>query len=128
MVGAGPRQYVSIAGANWPAANPASDGVSPVKMEITGVGFDAEFMDASADANGKWAVRYRLPDNVGIPSTVSVQASYGGPSGIVVTAKIRVRAASLSAVPNQVAPCALLTLNAPASPGAKATLPSKSVA
>ena len=110
--GAGPHQYVSIAGANWPAANPAGGGVSPVKIEITGVGFDAESMDASADANGKWAVRYRLPGNVSIPSTVSVQASYGGPSVIVVTAKIRVQAAGLSVVPNQVAPCALLTLNA----------------
>ena len=107
----GPRDYVVISGANWPAAHGAGADVSKVKIEITGVGFDAEeAMEEWAD-DGTWSVRYRIPGTVRIPSTISAQASYGASNDIVVIAKIQVPPATLSVEPNRVVPCGRLTLN-----------------
>ena len=108
----GPRQYVDIVGANWPVANLDGGAVSPVSIHISGGGIARDIESEPTDANGNWSVRYRVPSYVGIPSTISVQASYGISGGIVVVAKINVPAASLSIVPARVAPCARLTLNA----------------
>ena len=111
---AGPRDYVVIAGANWPVKNDDGAEVSPVKLEITYgiVGVKAYAEEASTDGNGKWSVRYRVRGDVGIPSTIAVQASYGASNDIVVTAKIQVPPATLSVVQNRVVPCGRLTLNA----------------
>lgn len=107
-----PRQYVNITGANWPAANPDYCGaVSPVKLEVTGSGFDADAMEATVDARGKWSVRYRVPSIVGIPSTIAVRTGSGAPGDIVATTKFIVPPARLYVTPDQVAPCDTLTLH-----------------
>ena len=109
----GPHELVVISGANWPVANLDGGVVSPVNINISGGGgIWTDIENAPTDGNGKWSVRYRVPGSVGIPSTISVQASYGISGGIVVIAKINVPAASLSIAPARVAPCARLTLNA----------------
>ena len=107
----GPRDYVVISGANWPVGNSYGGAVSKVKLEITGDGFEADAEEEWADDDGNWSVRYRVPGNVGIPSAISVQASYGASNDILVIAKIQVAPATMSVAPNRVVPCGRLTLN-----------------
>ena len=113
---ASPGGQVTITGTNWPVANSDGGAVSPVKLEITGGDIDADTMDASTDADGRWSVRYPVPGNIRIPATMSVRASYGEqpdqPDDIVSIVNFSVQSASLSVAPNQVSPGAALTLNA----------------
>ena len=99
-----PGGQVTIAGTNWPVANSAGGAVSPVKLEITGGGIDADTMDASTDADGRWSVRYPVPGNIRIPATMSVRASYGEqpdqPDDIVAIVNFSVPAAVRDEIPN----------------------------
>ena len=98
---AGPGGQVTIAGTNWPAANSDGGAVSPVNLEITGGGIDADTMDAATDANGSWSVRYPVPGNIHIPATMSVRASYGEqPDDIVSIVNFSVPAAMRDEIPN----------------------------
>ena len=101
---AGPGGQVTITGVNWPAANRDGGAVSLVNLEITGGDIDADTMDASTDANGRWSVRYRVPGNIRIPATMSVRASYGEqpdqPDDIVAIVNFSVPAAVRDEIPN----------------------------
>lgn len=108
---AGPRDYVVISGANWPVKNDDGGDTADITITIRGGGLTDEEENEEADANGNWSHRYRIPGNVGIPSTLTVQASYGS-NDLTQTANFDIRPAELEIAPATVVPGAELTLNA----------------
>lgn len=107
----GPRDYVVISGTNWPVENDDGGATTDVEITISGGGIQDEEENEEADANGNWSFRYRVPGNVGIPSTLTVRAVYGA-SDITENGDFRIRAAELEIEPATVVPGADLTLNA----------------
>ena len=74
---AGPRDYVVISGTNWPVENDDGGDTVDVRIEVTGGGIGTDSSNEGADANGNWSYQYRVPGDVGIPSTLTVKAVYG---------------------------------------------------
>ena len=107
---AGPRDYVSISGSNWPVDNSDGGDVSQVDVKIKGSGFSEDTENEDPDANGNWTIQYRVPGTVGIPSTVNVEASYG--TDITESTSFSVPSANLQISPATVVPGGDLTLNA----------------
>ena len=107
---AGPRDYVSISGSNWPVDNSDGGDVSQVDVKIKGSGFSDDTENEDPDANGNWTIQYRVPGTVGIPSTVNVEASYG--TDITESTSFSVPSANLQISPATVVPGGDLTLNA----------------
>ena len=77
---AGPRDYITISGENWPVENEDGASIDEVIIDIDS-GADDE--DADPDASGRWSITYRVAGDVVIPSTVPVKVSYGPGSEIV---------------------------------------------
>lgn len=105
---AGPRDFITISGANWPVENDDGGNIGEVQIEI-GNGDDDE--DADPDASGRWSVQYRVERDVTIPSTVQVKATYGE-SDIVKIGSFSVPAANLVVEPMVAAPGDTITLTA----------------
>lgn len=108
---AGPRDYVVIAGENWPVDNDDGGSVTDVEIRITGGGITADEENEDTDSNGNWSFRYRVPGNVSIPSTLTVRATYGS-SDISEIKTFSVPQANLEISPATVVPGADLTLSA----------------
>ncbi len=106
---AGPRDYVTISGENWPVENEDGGDIDEVKIDIDG-GRDDE--DADPDASGRWSVTYRVAGDVVIPSTVPVKASYGSGSEIVKVGSFSVPAANLTVDPVRAVPGDSISLSA----------------
>ncbi len=106
---AGPRDYITISGTNWPVENDEGGNIEEVKIDI-GNGLDDE--DADPDASGRWSVTYRVDGDVTIPSTVQVKATYGEGSEIVEVASFSVPAATLTVSPTSAGPGDTVTLSA----------------
>ena len=109
---AGPRDYVVISGANWPVENDDGGNVEDVKITVSGGGIDDDEMNESADANGNWSVRYRVPGDVSIPGTLNVKAAYSESEDIVEITQFSVPQANLQITPATVVPGGDLTLSA----------------
>ena len=108
---AGPRDYVTISGTNWPVEN--DDGGRIDEVEITiGTGDDADDEDADPDANGRWSVTYRVSSDVAIPSTQQVKATYGAGSEIVKIGTFSVPQANLTVTPELASPGDTIILSA----------------
>ena len=101
----GPRDYVSISGANWPVENRDGGDVESVRVEITGSGISsADVETVSLNANGDWSFRYRVPAGIGVPSTVNIKAIYGPDQDLVRLGSFRIPSADLSVTPTTAAP------------------------
>ena len=108
---AGPRDYVTISGTNWPVEN--DDGGRIDEVEITiGTGDKPDDEDADPDANGRWSVTYRVSSDVAIPSTQQVKATYGDGSEIVKIGTFSVPQANLTVTPELASPGDTITLSA----------------
>ena len=108
---AGPRDYVTISGTNWPVEN--DDGGRIDEVEITiGTGEKPDDEDADPDANGRWSVTYRVSSDVAIPSTQQVKATYGEGSEIVKIGTFSVPQANLTVTPELASPGDTITLSA----------------
>ncbi len=108
---AGPRDYVTISGENWPVENEDGGDIDEVKIVIDESGVDDD-EDADPDASGRWSVTYRVDGGVTIPSTVPVKASYGSGSEIVRVGSFSVPAANLTVEPMSAVPGDTITLSA----------------
>ena len=108
---AGPRDYVTISGMNWPVENEDGGDIDEVKITIDESGVDDD-EDADPDANGSWSVTYRVDGGVVIPSTIPVKASYGSGSEIVRVGSFSVPAADLTVDPMRAVPGDTITLSA----------------
>lgn len=109
---AGPRDYVVISGADWPVENDDGGNVEDVKITVSGGGIDPDEMNETADANGNWSLRYRVPGDVSIPGTLNVKAAYGESEDIVEIEQFSVPQANLQISPATVVPGGDLTLSA----------------
>ena len=109
---AGPRDYVIIHGSDWPVENRDGGDITDVNVEISGGGITTDTERAKADANGNWSIRYRVPGDVGIPSTLTVKATYGSSQDIVKLVNFSVPSADLTLMPSATAPGADIVLNA----------------
>ena len=108
---AGPRDYVTISGTNWPVEN--DDGGRIDEVEITiGTGDNADDEDADPDASGRWSVTYRVSSDVSIPSTQQVKATYGDGSEIVKIGTFSVPQANLTVTPEIASPGDTINLSA----------------
>ena len=108
---AGPRDYVTISGTNWPVENDDGGNIDEVKIDI-GTGESADDEDADPDANGRWSVTYRVSSDVAIPSTQQVKATYGAGSEIVKIGTFSVPQANLTITPELASPGDTITLSA----------------
>ena len=108
---AGPRDYVTISGTNWPVENDDGGRIDEVEIAI-GTGDNADDEDADPDANGRWSVTYRVSSDVAIPSTQQVKATYGEGSEIVKIGTFSVPQANLTVTPELASPGDTITLSA----------------
>ena len=108
---AGPRDYVTISGTNWPVENDDGGRIDEVEIAI-GTGDNADDEDADPDANGRWSVTYRVSSDVAIPSTQQVKATYGEGSEIVKIGTFSVPQADLTVTPELASPGDTITLSA----------------
>lgn len=108
----GPRETVVIQGANWPVDNRDGGDIADVNVEITGGGITTDNERGKPDANGNWTVRYRVPNDVGVPSTLTVKATYGASQEIVKIGTFSIPSADLTVTPESTAPGADILLNA----------------
>ena len=108
---AGPRDYVTISGTNWPVENDDGGRIDEVEIAI-GTGENADDEDADPDANGRWSVTYRVSSDVAIPSTQQVKATYGAGSEIVKIGTFSVPQADLTVTPELASPGDTITLSA----------------
>ena len=108
---AGPRDYVTISGTNWPVENDDGGRIDEVEIAI-GTGESADDEDADPDANGRWSVTYRVSSDVAIPSTQQVKATYGDGSEIVKIGTFSVPQANLTVTPELASPGDTITLSA----------------
>ena len=108
---AGPRDYVTISGENWPVENDDGGNIGEVDIVIDESGVDDDD-DADPDASGSWSITYRVDGGVTIPSTIPVKASYGDSSEIVRVGSFSVPAANLTVEPARAVPGDTVTLSA----------------
>ena len=108
---AGPRDYVTISGTNWPVENDDGGRIDEVEIAI-GTGDNADDEDADPDASGRWSVTYRVSRDVAIPSTQQVKASYGAGSEIVKIGTFSVPQANLMVTPELASPGDTISLSA----------------
>lgn len=108
---AGPRDYITISGENWPVDNEDGANIDDVELVISfGSGEDDE--DGEPDAAGRWSTTYRVDGDVIIPSTIQVKATYGDSSEIVKVGSFSVPQANLTVTPERVSPGETITLAA----------------
>ena len=105
---AGPVDYITISGENWPVENEYGGRIDEVKVDID-TGFDDDEVDP--DSSGRWSITYRVPNDVVIPSTVPVKATYGYGSEIVKVSSFSVPQASLMPEPARTVPGDIITLS-----------------
>lgn len=108
----GPREYVVISGADWPVENRDGGDITDVNVEISGGGITTDTERGKLNANGDWSIRYRVPGDVGIPSTLTVKATYGQSQDIVKLGTFSIPSADLTLTPSSTAPGADIVLNA----------------
>ena len=78
-----PRDIVTIIGRNYPGDNPDTGSVSvEVRYECSAAIFRT--VTADPDASGNFLETLRIPTNCAIPSTNTLKATIGGPTGTTV--------------------------------------------
>ena len=107
----GPREYVNISGANWPVANSDGADLADINVRFTGGGIAADIEDTETNSSGAWSLRWRVPGNVAIPSTISVRATYGANNDLTQLARFRIPSSDLTVTPNTVPEGAEVVLN-----------------
>ncbi len=74
---AGPRDYITIVGENWPVDNPDNPASVDVKVEVADSPTRARTYTLFADAVGRVTQEHRVHRNVPIPRTVQVKTTHG---------------------------------------------------
>ena len=72
---AGPRDYITIVGENWPVDNPEGASTAAIRVEVDDGRVRPYIL--FADAVGRVVQEHRVYRNVAIPSDVQVKASHG---------------------------------------------------
>ena len=105
---AGPRDYITITGENWPVDNPENSVSPTVEIEVSDTS-TARRYTLFADAVGRVNQEHRVHRNVSIPSTVQVKASHGD---VVKIGSFAVPASTIEVTPSEGQPGDMVTLTA----------------
>ena len=104
---AGPRDYITITGENWPVDNPDSDVSPSIEIQVA----DGKTYSPSPDAVGRITQEHRVRRNVAIPSTVQVKATYED-GEVVKIGSFAVPASTITVTPTEGQPGDMVTLTA----------------
>ena len=105
---AGPRDFITITGENWPIDNIDGAAPDPVEVEISD-GNRARRYSAFADSAGRFTVEHRVASDVAIPSTNQVRAKMG--ADIVKVGSFEVPSAIINIEPAEGQPGDHITLS-----------------
>ena len=111
---ADPGENVTISGESWPVVNENGGLVDEIAVAISdGPRFTGLY--PNTDSKGRWSVNYRVPDDVIVPSTFSVSASYGS-NEITKRASIWIPNGKIKVIPRKAFPGERITLTASGMP------------
>ena len=94
---AGPRDYVTVTGMNWPVSNDDID--LEVEIEI-----EDRSRSADVDRAGNFSFEHRVSSDIAIPSTNQVKVSYGDSGDIVRVTSFDVPEAVITITPEEAQP------------------------
>ena len=106
---AGPRDYITITGTNWPVDNPENPSSIGIIVEVADTSARARQYTLFADAVGRITQEHRVHRNVNIPSTVQVKMTYGDVAKI---GSFAVPASTIEVSPGEGQPGDMITLTA----------------
>ena len=104
----GPRDYVVIAGTNWPIDNTDNSNSGLVTVVISDDA-NARTYSVYPDNVGRFTIEHRVSKDVGIPSTNQVKGSH---SDVVKIGSFTVPAATVTVTPTQAQPGDTISLSA----------------
>ena len=103
---AGPRDYITIIGENWPVDNPDNPDSVAVQVEVSDASHGRTYT-LFADAVGRVTQEHRVHRNVAIPSDVQVKMSYGVVAEI---GSFAVPASTIEVTPGEAQPGDMISL------------------
>ena len=111
---AGPRDYITITGENWPVDNLDNSLSEPINVVIEDYQNGRSY-PLYADSVGRITVEHRVHRRVAIPDTVQVKANYDG-GKVVKIGSFAVPASTITVTPGEGQPGDMVTLTAASMP------------
>ena len=106
---AGPRDYITVTGENWPVENLDNTLNRPVVVLVDDFGSVGRSYPVYADAVGRFSVEHRVHRRVAIPSDVQVKATY---EDVAKIGSFAVPASTIEVSPGEGQPGDMVTLTA----------------
>ena len=107
---AGPRDYISISGENWPVDNPENPLSQAVKVMVKDAGNRAPRQySAFADTAGRFTIEHQVHRGVTIPSNIQVEVTY---DTVVKLASFDVPVATITVDPGEAQPGDMISISA----------------
>ena len=107
---AGPRDYITITGINWPVDNPESPLNQAISITVDdGAGASGRKYSAFADNAGRFVVEHRVNRNVAIPSTNQLKAEY---KDVVKVGSFATPASTIEVIPAEAQPGDMISIAA----------------
>ena len=105
---AGPRDYITITGINWPVDNPENPLTDAISITVSDGARDRMY-SAFADNAGRFVVEHRVNRSVAIPSTNQIKATY---KGVVKVGSFETPASTIVVTPAQAQPGDTISISA----------------
>ena len=105
---AGPRDYITITGINWPVDNPENPLSDAISITVSDGARDRMY-SAFADNAGRFVVEHRVNRSVAIPSTNQIKATY---KGVVKVGSFATPASTIVVTPTQAQPGDTISISA----------------
>ena len=106
---AGPRDYITVTGENWPVDNPDNPLSVSVMINVQDLDNRGRSYPVYPDAVGRVTAEHRVHRDVAIPSTVQVKSSYGD---VVKIGSFSVPASTIEVTPGEGQPGDSISLSA----------------
>ena len=107
---AGPRDYITVSGENWPVDNPENPLSEAVKVMVNDAGSRAPRQySAFADTSGRFSIEHQVHRGVAIPSTIQVEVKY---ADIVKIQTFDVPVATITVDPGEAQPGDMISISA----------------
>ena len=107
---AGPRDYITVTGENWPVDNLDNSLSEPITIVIEDYQ-NGRTYPVYADSVGRVSIEHRIHRRVAIPDTVQVKANYDD-GKVVKIGSFNVPASTITVTPNEGQPGDMVTLTA----------------
>ena len=105
---AGPRDYITVTGINWPVDNPENPLSDAISITVSDGARDRMY-SAFADNAGRFVVEHRVNRSVAIPSTNQIKATY---KGVVKVGSFATPASTIVVTPAQAQPGDMISISA----------------